>query len=745
MPTVFSSSRSIRTQLSLLVAGALIPMLLIGIALTWQLTEVHRKDVRESLGDTANAVAIAVDRQLTGYAQVLRSVAETDAFQNADMAAFHALASRVAVVNGALFISVFDEEGRQILNTALPYGSPLPQPLFQRRMPGKSDALPTGEVDSIRRSLQTKAPAYSGIFRSLSTGRIIFTVNIPVARGGRNFILNAGFPVEMVSHLLSQHEEFSRRPVGIIDGRGISVARTAEVLPKTGTRSRFMPAPSGLPKRGTGSVFENDETQQLDYAYERSAVGDWIAMVAVDRATEAASERKILLTGAGWVLGGALFAIILAGAMAARFRRAVHNLVSVARGSPPQGTSIRELAQVELALSDLASARMNEAAEREQRLLADARKQQVEEENRLKDEFLAMLSHELRNPLAALTTAAHVLRAAAPDDVATAGAQSVIERQTAHMVRLIEDLLDVTRVRLGKLSLKQEPVNLADLISEITHARRTAGALEGQATVSLDLRPVWISADRARLEQVYSNLLGNALKFTPADGAIQVSLRQEGRYGVLRVADTGRGIDADILPTLFEPFVQGEQKLDRSEGGLGLGLALVKRLTELHGGSVTAENRKEGSGTTFTVTLPAIAAPQTPRLAVPSAQEFELRPLRMLIVEDNDDARRMLRVMLTMDGHEVHEAANGTAGLKAAADTAPDVVLLDIGLPDLDGYEVARRLRAAANGHRLALIALSGYGQEEDLDRARAAGFDAHLAKPATPERLRQTVASLVN
>ena len=364
--------------------------------------------------------------------------------------------------------------------------------------------------------------------------------------------------------------------------------------------------------------------------------------------------------------------------------------------------------------------------------------------DRHKDEFLAMLSHELRNPLAALTTAAYVLRGAAPDDSTTAGAQGVIERQTEHMVRLIEDLLDITRVRLGKLSLKRVPLDLAELISEVTQSRGTAGLLAARATVSLDLSPVWINGDRVRLEQVYSNLLQNALKFTPANGAIRVSLRQEGNEGVLRVADTGRGINADVLPTIFEPFVQGKQNLDRAQGGLGLGLALVKRLTELHEGSVTAESSGEGFGTTFTVTLPAVKPPQEPWPAVPSRVAHDLQPLRVLVIEDNQDARQMLRVLLTMEGHEVREAVNGTAGIQAAADMNPDVVLLDIGLPDLDGYEVARRLRAGPGGHSMVLVALSGYGQDDDRGQTRDAGFDAHLVKPTSAERLGQIITELV-
>ena len=236
--------------------------------------------------------------------------------------------------------------------------------------------------------------------------------------------------------------------------------------------------------------------------------------------------------------------------------------------------------------------------------------QALKDADRHKDEFLAMLSHELRNPLATLSMAAHVLRTVAPDNPKIADAQGVIERQTQHMVRLIEDLLDITRVRLGKLSLQRERLDLAALIADVTRSRRVAGGFAARASVSLDLSPVWVYGDKARLEQVYSNLLGNAFKFTPASGSIRVSVKRDGNEAVLRVADDGKGIAVEVLPAVFELFVQGEQNVGRAEGGLGLGLALVRRLAEMHGGKVGAASAGVGFGATFTVSLPAIEEPR---------------------------------------------------------------------------------------------------------------------------------------
>ena len=272
-------------------------------------------------------------------------------------------------------------------------------------------------------------------------------------------------------------------------------------------------------------------------------------------------------------------------------------------------------------------------------------------------------------------------------------------------------------------------------------SRHVSGALASRAKVTLELSPTWVYGDRARLEQIFSNLLENALKFTPPDGTIRVSLHQQVDEAVLRISDSGRGIAAHVIPTVFEPFVQGAQNLDRPEGGLGLGLALVKRFAELHGGSVNAESRGVGLGATFTVRLPAIATPGEQQPAAPKS-EHHTGPLLVLVIEDNQDARRMLRVRLALQGHQVREAANGAAGIRAAMEMKPDVVVLDIGLPDMDGYGVARRLRATPGGRSLILVALSGYGQDDD--RAAGAGFDAYLVKPANPEQLTQTIAELM-
>jgi CheY-like chemotaxis protein len=293
-------------------------------------------------------------------------------------------------------------------------------------------------------------------------------------------------------------------------------------------------------------------------------------------------------------------------------------------------------------------------------------------------------------------------------------------------------------VTANKLMLRKEPLELGASVRRCVDALNMTRAL-APGRIELELEPVWIDADPVRITQVMENLLGNALKHTPPTKRIRVVVRDIGAVAELRVEDEGYGIRPELLPNVFEPFTQGQQGLDRSAGGLGLGLTLVRRLTELHGGTIEAQSGGVDKGSVFTLRFPSRSAPAI-AAAAPNEQARADRPRRLLVVEDNVDARQTLRTLLEALGHEVHEAADGEAGVAAALERRPDLVFVDIGLPRLDGYEVARRLRAAKSGVRL--VALTGYGREDDLQRARDAGFDEHLLKPATLEQLRAAIAA---
>ena len=360
-------------------------------------------------------------------------------------------------------------------------------------------------------------------------------------------------------------------------------------------------------------------------------------------------------------------------------------------------------------------------------------RQEAEAANRAKDEFLAMLGHELRNPLGAISNAAHVLGLVENAGPLVVRAQGIISRQVVQLGRVVDDLLDVSRVTSGKIALEPRPLDLAEL------ARRVAALIGPPHVVLVDATEVWVDADAARLEQVMVNLLQNAVKYTPAGGEIRVLVTPEGRDAVLSIRDSGVGIAPEFLPRVFDIFVQGDHSLDRSKGGLGIGLTLVRRLVEQHGGSVAVASEGTGKGSTFTVRLPAIARPVETRVPAPAPRPTAAR--RVLVIEDNDDSRQMLRELIRLLGHEVYEAVDGVTGVSSALTLEPDLALVDIGLPGIDGYEVARRLREHPGGRRLLLVALTGYGLPEDRERSRSAGFDLHLVKPVDPARLAELLA----
>jgi len=356
---------------------------------------------------------------------------------------------------------------------------------------------------------------------------------------------------------------------------------------------------------------------------------------------------------------------------------------------------------------------------------------------RRKDEFLATLAHELRNPLAPIVTALEVLRLKAPADPQMRWSRDVIERQVRHMTRLVDDLLDVARISTGKAQLRVERVELSGVVHHAVEATRslidTAGHRFRQ---SLPQRPLLLDADPTRLSQVIANLLSNAAKYTPPGGRIALIAEREGDEAVIVVEDNGIGLSEPDLERIFSMFAQVTPAIDRSQGGLGIGLALSRGLVELHGGTISASSGGLHQGARFTVRLPLAATMDAGRDDKGPEAPAECEPQRILVVDDNLDAAESLAMLLQMDGHETALAHDGQRALELAQSFEPQVILLDIGLPLLNGYEVARRVREQPWGRRIKLIAVTGWGQEQDRKQAVAAGFDHHLTKPLDPARL---------
>ncbi len=359
-------------------------------------------------------------------------------------------------------------------------------------------------------------------------------------------------------------------------------------------------------------------------------------------------------------------------------------------------------------------------------------------DNRTKDEFLAMVAHELRTPLSAINDAVRLFELAHAEGEAATRAHAVIERQVGHISYLINELLDLERVVSGKLRLARQPLDLAEAVRRAVAGVTSDPRLSRHIEISTE--PVWVDGDAVRLQQVLTNVVTNAVKYTLTGGRIRVALRADGDDAVVSVEDDGVGIPCDLLPSIFDLYVQSDRTLDRARGGLGIGLTIARRLVELHGGTIAASSGGRGHGSTFTIRLRQVPSAGT-SLPAPFPPERRARPRRVLLIEDSEDAREMLRMMLQLAGHEVYDAADGVRGLELLNAVRPDVGIIDISLPRMDGYQVAERIRENAHGRGMLLVALTGYGSPEDSKQSLERGFDHHLIKPIDPDHLAQLIS----
>ncbi len=370
----------------------------------------------------------------------------------------------------------------------------------------------------------------------------------------------------------------------------------------------------------------------------------------------------------------------------------------------------------------------------------------IQQADRHKNEFLSMLAHELRNPLAPIRNAVQILRLKCAHDPELTQIRDLIDRQVQQLIRLVDDLLDISRITRGKIRLQTEPVDVATVVTRAVETNRPLiDTRRHELTVTLPVESLRVEGDLVRLAQVLGNLLNNAAKYTEDGGHIWLTAERDGTEAVLRVRDTGVGIPPDMLASIFELFTQVDRTLDRSQGGLGIGLTLVRRLVEMHGGRVQVHSEGPGQGAEFVVRLPALVGE---RRSVATANGIvsslaRCGPVRVLVVDDNHDAADSLALLLRLGGHEVRICHDGATAVAVAAADRPRLVLLDIGLPGMDGYAVARQLRQLPELAGTVLVALTGYGQAEDVRRSHEAGFDHHLVKPADPETLVNLFASL--
>jgi signal transduction histidine kinase/CheY-like chemotaxis protein len=738
--------RGIGFYLIALILLAVVPLLVISGLLIWRHSELQRTAFEKSLLQTALALTVAVDRQLDSYRVMLETLAASEALAQRDMAGFHAFSARVAATHGAVFVSFFDRDGRQVFNTLRPSGEALPTPFKDPRVQlGDAARPPVGDPTYLKLAFATGRPNVSNLTYGLVAQRLIFVVNVPVVREGKvEYVLNAAFEPDVMTRLLKENPTFSGVPAVIYDRNGFIVGRWQAAEQHVG--KRVLNHESTKDESSGVSVGQTLEGMKVYFSFARSPLTGWGVNVGAERDEVEGAIGTIRTVGVVLAIGGLLLGVLFALVIATRLRNSIARLADKAGGAAPAagpGLRTREIAQLELALDEAAAVREEQARERESRLVAETRKSEAEEANRAKDRFIALLSHELRNPLAPIRTSVYLLRGM--QDKPSPPLRDVVDmldRQSEQLTRLVNDLLDASRISVGKMSLQKRPIDLRDVVRHaVETAKPRIDARGHRLAQALPPAPVLVDGDFARLSQVLSNLLDNAAKFTADGGHIEIRVSTEQQRAVLRVKDGGRGMDAALLCEVFKPFTQSEQQeLHRGLSGLGLGLSIAKTLAELHGGSLEAASAGANRGSEFILRLPLAGA------AAPSAPEAGAvaKPLhcRVLVVDDNEDAAATMSALLIAMGCESRAVYDGASALEVAASWRPDAILLDIGLPGMDGYEVARRMRQSGARPWPLLVALTGWGQDADRERSRAAGFDLHLVKPVGVDELRMALFS---
>ena len=724
------SSQPLSRRLFLLVAAAILPLALVAGVALFIIAKQQREQVGRAGLEISRALATAVDAELERSLSVIGALSAARALDNGDFARFHDAMSDVLKRDPTwLTILLADPAGKIIVDAGRPLGTP---------------ARFTVERESFDRVLQTGKPAIGYVAKGQS-GTWAVPVRVPVIRNGKLlYVLSAVVKLDGFRQVVDRQRLSQDWVASVFDAHGTRAARSRqheEFIGREPTASlRQLMAAS--PREGTG-VTRALEGDVIYTAYSRSPVSGWSVAIGIPSGIIDTAGWRLLATYGTGILLSILLGVLAAIFIARSIARPMAELHTAAQALGRRETlhrpdsDIAEIRQVADSLMTAAEERARIEAEREEILHREQQARAIAEAaNRSKDEFLAMLGHELRNPLGAISNASQLLQVG--NEEAREHARGVIARQVQHLTRMTDDLLDAARAMTGKIVLQRQPLDLAEAASRAVFALRGSGRVGGRS-LTLTTQPVWIDADATRIEQIFGNLLGNALKFTPEGRAITLSAGREGADAVLRVADTGMGMPAALVERVFEPFVQGESPLDRSQGGLGIGLTLVRRLAELHGGTASAASEGPGKGSTFTVRIPAIEPPVTKR--APSAPAL-VEPRDVLIVEDNDDARETLRRMLELEGHRVRVAADGLAGLDAVRAAMPEIALIDVGLPRMDGYELARRIRSEVAGPRRPyLVAVTGYGLPEDRARTREAGFDLHLVKPVEAAELSEVLA----
>ena len=707
--------------------AAVVPLGVLAAIFVFRLIDNERQAYHQAMTDVVRAMTVALDSEVQHSITALEVLALSDEIDSGDLDEFRTKAEVALARHGRWSNLVLARaDGTRLLNLRIPNGAPVPR----------------GKDDSPLQAAVLRRPVVSGASTSVTSGKTTTFITVPVLRGdGAPYVLSASIEFDVWTDWLAQQVPPGALAAAIDDKAGVVLARSARPEAFVGKLASEQLRAAYAQQDGGMTRIRNLEGLVLYAAYDTSEVTGWHTLLLTPAsAVEGGATRFAVGLAVSTVLV-LLVSILLALRMARPLAGGITQLGAaigrVGRGEPPawRRSGIDEIDAAGAAAgqaSALLAARAEDVQTLQQQLAQRA--EAAERANQLKDQFLGMLGHELRNPLSAVSNATAVLRLQADDG--SRQMLDIVDRQTRHLTALVDDLLDVSRAVAGKMHVEPHAVELRSIVERQMEALKAAGALAAHAvTVRCAQAPVLV--DPERMAQVVRNLVENALKYTPAGGRIEVEVAVRGGHAVLTVTDNGKGIAADLLPHVFEPFTQAPQDIDRPAGGLGLGLSIVKQIVELHAGTIRAHSGGAGQGAQFTVELPLRTAPGG--AATPTPRTTPCRPLRVALIDDHEDARSGLRSLLQAEGHEVHEAADGPAGLALIRDGAFDVALVDIGLPGFSGLELARRARASGIACRL--VAVTGYGQRTDRARAEAAGYDDFLIKPATREQIRRALA----
>jgi signal transduction histidine kinase/ActR/RegA family two-component response regulator len=745
------ASAPLSRRLLLLACAGIVPLAIMsGIGL-YVLAQQQRTQVERVGLELARAVATAVDAELRSTVSVLEALATTFTLDNHDLPAFRERARRVL--------------GTQIRWAAVTLTDPSGARLVDTRFGGGSELPPISERESFDRVVRTRTSAVGNLAEG-PDGALLFAVRVPIIRNRElRYVLTAIVKPEDVREVIARHGVPGDWVISVFDANGRRVARSRAHEENIGGEAsptlRALIADRGREGVGMTNTLEGE---RIYTPYSRIEPSGWLVALGIPTAlAEAAGYRSLAVYGGGIVLSialGSLAALWVANSI----NRPIADLRAAAqalgrRESPrTPDTSIQEIHDVAAALVAAAGERASVEADREALLRKeqDARAA-AEAADRAKDQFLAVLSHELRTPLNAVYGWARMLRTGQiQGEPQIARALDVIERNANAQVQLVDDLLDVSRVITGKMRLDVRRVELAGVIEAALDSVRPAAEAKGIRLQSvLDPRAGPITGDPNRLQQIVWNLLINAVKFTPKGGRIQLHLQRVNSHIEIVVSDTGQGIAPGVLPVIFERFRQADSSSTRTHAGLGLGLALVKHLAELHGGSVVARSAGEGEGATFVVTLPLAIAemPHGPVPRVhPTAPSIEPLPagarlngLKILVVDDDPDALELATVILEGSGALVRQALLAPEALNVLREWRPDVLVSDIEMPGEDGYALIRKVRALdpSEGGRTPAVALTAYGRTQDRILSLAAGYSMHVPKPVDPGELTAIIASV--